>query len=188
MAVRINPRRPPARRGPVSASGAPAARPPVASFETFYRAERSHVLAVVLMLIGDRAAAEDIVQDSFAIAYRKWLTVRHHDRPDAWVRRVALNRASSRLRRRRNERRALERLRARPTGSPTSGERNEELWAAVRRLPVRQAQAIALVYVEDMAIADVAIVLGCSVGSVKQHLSRGRARLAAMLEQERNER
>jgi RNA polymerase sigma-70 factor (ECF subfamily) len=101
---------------------------------------------------------------------------------------VALNKASSGLRRRRNERRALERLRARPQSLAPPAERNEELWQAVRRLPVRQGQAIALVYVEDMAVADVARVLGCSVGAVKQHLSRARARLAEAVGDERSAR
>jgi RNA polymerase sigma-70 factor (ECF subfamily) len=48
----------------------------------------------------------------------------------------------------------------------------------VRRLPRRQAQAIALHYVLDMGVADIAMTLGCSDSSVKAHLVRGRAALA----------
>jgi RNA polymerase sigma-70 factor (sigma-E family) len=182
MVARTNQRAGPAARIAMSASRPETmAGAAVVTFEDFYRTEQHRILAVVLLLTGDRGVAEDIVQESFAAAYRRWETIRRYDRPGAWVRRVALNRAGSRLRRRSNERRALERLRARPDGASSPRERDETLWAAVRQLPARQAQAIALVYVEDMAVAEVADVLGCSVGSVKQHLSRAKARLAEVL-------
>ena len=58
------------------------------------------------------------------------------------------------------------------------------MWAHVRRLPKRQAQSIALFYVYDLGIAEIAATLGCSVGSVKVHLTRARATLAARLDPE----
>jgi RNA polymerase sigma-70 factor (ECF subfamily) len=66
---------------------------------------------------------------------------------------------------------------------------SEEFWYAVRALPRRQAQAAALRFVYDMPVAEIANVLGCSVGTVKQHLSRARQALAATLriEQEREQ-
>jgi RNA polymerase sigma-70 factor (ECF subfamily) len=153
-----------------------------AGFERFYRAEYNGILAVIGLLTGDRGIAEDVVQEAFAAAYHRWATVGRYDRPGAWVRRVALNRAVSGLRRRRNERRALERVGTRATtGDTTTEPPDEALWTAVRRLPARQAQVVALVYVEDRSVADVAAILGCRVGSVKQHLARARARLAEEL-------
>jgi RNA polymerase sigma-70 factor (ECF subfamily) len=157
-----------------------------AAFEAFYRAERPRVLAVVILLTGDRAAAEDVVQDAFAAALRRWGTVGGYDRPGDWVKRVALNRAISRFRRGRNERAALTRVagepaRARATGADLDG---DPLWAAVRRLPRRQAQVIALMYVDDLSTERVAAALGCSVGAVKSHLHRAKRHLAAELERE----
>jgi RNA polymerase sigma factor (sigma-70 family) len=62
-----------------------------------------------------------------------------------------------------------------------------ELWLLVRRLPERQRWAVALHYVEDRSLADVAAVLGCSEGAVKTHLSRARATLARQLSDTRKE-
>ena len=60
-----------------------------------------------------------------------------------------------------------------------------ELWRLVRRLPEQQRWAVALHYVEDRPVAEVAAVLGCSEGSVKTHLSRARATLARQLDDTR---
>ena len=78
------------------------------AFDTFYRAEKPRVVAVVSSLTGDRAAAEDIVQEAFATAMRRWATVSGYERPGDWVKRVAVNRAISRFRRRQSETRALD--------------------------------------------------------------------------------
>jgi DNA-directed RNA polymerase specialized sigma24 family protein len=58
---------------------------------------------------------------------------------------------------------------------------NDDLWDRVRSLPPNQRDAVLLFYVDDMAIADIAEVLGCRSGSVKTHLQRARAALAATL-------
>jgi RNA polymerase sigma-70 factor (ECF subfamily) len=159
------------------------------AFDTFYRAEKPRVVAVVSSLTGDRAAAEDIVQEAFATAMRRWATVSGYERPGDWVKRVAVNRAISRFRRRQSESRALTRLVGRTgddetidlTEAAPDGWGDDPLWAAVRRLPRRQAQAVVLVYVDDLSLDRVAEILHCSVGSVKTHLHRARQRLAAEL-------
>jgi RNA polymerase sigma-70 factor (ECF subfamily) len=159
------------------------------AFDTFYRSEKPRVVAVVSSLTGDRAAAEDIVQEAFATAMRRWATVSGYDRPGDWVKRVAVNRAISRFRRRQSESRALTKLvgqspdddLARPPGGPGDAWDDDPLWSAVRRLPRRQAQAVVLVYVDDLSLERVAEILQCSVGSVKTHLYRARQRLAAEL-------
>ena len=72
-----------------------------------------------------------------------------------------------------------------PGGTPPTdaelSEAGEEFWAAVRSLPQRQAQSAALRYVYDMPVAEIAATLGCSEGTVKQHLSRARHSLAVCL-------
>ena len=57
----------------------------------------------------------------------------------------------------------------------------DRVWDEVRRLPVRQAQAIALHYLEDLPVSDIAAILECSESAVKTHLTRARARLAERL-------
>ena len=61
-------------------------------------------------------------------------------------------------------------------------EPDADFWAAVRTLPRRQAQAIALFYLEDLPVAGIAAVLGCAEGTVKALLHQGRRGLAARLE------
>lgn len=58
---------------------------------------------------------------------------------------------------------------------------DEEFWAAVRALPTRQAQVVALHYLEDRSVDDVAAVLGCAPATVKVHLHRARTTLATTL-------
>jgi RNA polymerase sigma-70 factor (sigma-E family) len=157
------------------------------AFEDLYRAERRRILAVVVLLTGDRAAAEDIVQDAFAAALRRWTTISAYDRPGDWVKRVAVNKAISRFRRGRNERVALARVAGWPAADGPDGRPGEladPLWAAVRRLPRRQAQVIALMYVDDLSAEQVAATLGCSVGAVKSHVHRAKRHLAVTVERE----
>jgi RNA polymerase sigma-70 factor (ECF subfamily) len=126
------------------------------------------------------AVAEDVAQEAMLVAYRRWGTVSELERPDTWVRRVCINLAVSSFRRRVIEIRALTRLARRREPEPLSND-TEEFWAAVRALPKRQAQAAALRFVYELPIADIAEVLSCSEGTVKQHLSRARASLRADL-------
>ena len=55
-------------------------------------------------------------------------------------------------------------------------------WAEVRRLPRRQAQCLALFYIYGCSVKETAEVIGCSEGTVKTHLARGRAAMAARLD------
>lgn len=149
-------------------------------FDAFYRKELSR-LVVLARGLCPPSVAEDVAQEAMLVAYRKWRTVSELDRPDLWVRRVCANLAVSSFRRKMVEVRAVTRLAARREPEPLSDDA-EELWSAIRALPKRQAQATALRFVYDLPIADIAVVLGCSEGSVKQHLSRARASLRAILQ------
>jgi RNA polymerase sigma factor (sigma-70 family) len=151
----------------------------VPPFDDFYRAELARLVALARGLCS-AAVAEDVAQEAMLVAYRKWRTVSQLDRPDLWVRRVCANLAVSSFRRKVVEVRAVTRLAGRREPQPLSDD-TEELWAACRSLPKRQAQAAALRYVYDLPLADIATVLGCSEGTVKQHLSRARAALKVSL-------
>lgn len=69
----------------------------------------------------------------------------------------------------------------RPEAAAELGEADEAFWMAVRTLPPRQAQCVALHYLEDRSVADIARVLECSENTVKVHLHRGRLALADRL-------
>lgn len=153
----------------------------IETFDAFYRRELPDLVAFAAALAGP-AAADDIAQDAMLVAYRRWDTVSVMDVPAAWVRRVCANRAVSSLRRRGVEVRALLRLSARrPDEPPPLDGDAAAFWGEVRSLPRRQAQAVALFYVYDLGVAEIARTLGCAEGTVKVHLSRGRAALADRL-------
>jgi RNA polymerase sigma-70 factor (ECF subfamily) len=151
-------------------------------FEDFYVREYGAVVALGLALTGDRGLAEELAQDAFLAAHRRWERIARYDAPGAWVRRAVVNRSRSAWRRRSREARALERLvRAEPPVVDGEGLDPERFWALVRMLPARQAQCVALHYLDDLSTAEIASVLGCSEATVRVHLHRGRAALAQVL-------
>jgi RNA polymerase sigma-70 factor (ECF subfamily) len=152
-------------------------------FEVFYRREYHHVVAMARALAPDRASAEDLAQESFAVAHRHWDRVSRYDDPKAWVRRVMINRAASMRRRVGAHLRALTRAGHDPDrgvvhdlAPPT-----DEVWEEVRRLPRRQQQAIVLHYVGQLSTEEIGDAMGCSAGAVKSHLHRGREALRERL-------
>lgn len=164
--------------GPVAEPGLAAA----AAFDALYRREFAGVVALAQGLSGSRFVAEELAQEAFLAAHRHWDRIRTYDDPAAWVRRVALNRATSRLRRRAAERRALARLGARrPVVAVQLPAEDEQFWRAVRALPTKQTRAVALYYLEDRPLEEIGAILGCAPGTVKAHLHRGRRALAAAL-------
>jgi RNA polymerase sigma-70 factor (ECF subfamily) len=174
--------RPARRTDPVPGDGGSRAVRLPGRFEHFYLQEYPRVVALVYGLSGNRAGAEDIAQEAFLRAYRDWDRVRSYEHQAAWVRRVAANLATSGLRRRVVEARALARLAARrePALDPLPAE-NADFWRAVRALPQRQAQAVALYYLEDRSVQQTAVVLDCAEGTVRAHLAKARRTLARRL-------
>ena len=157
------------------------------SFDDFYRQEYRRVLGLAYVLTGNASVAEDTTQDAFIAAYRQWAAISGYDSPAAWVRRVTCNRAASVVRRRVREAKAIVRLAYRTSTNIELDEGDAEFWRSVRALPPRQAQAVALFYLEDYSVRDIASVLDCSEGTVKTHLSRARAAVARQLRLERVE-
>ncbi|MGB8862274.1 MAG: SigE family RNA polymerase sigma factor [Ilumatobacteraceae bacterium] len=153
-----------------------------ASFDRFYAATVRRTLALAFALTGNWGDAEDLVQDAFGAAHRRWAQVSAYDDPAAWVRRIVLNRSVSRWRRLQREALAVVRLGSRiGAGRDDTDPVDPAFWAAVGRLPPKQARAVALFYIDDLSVEQIAGELGCSAGSVKTHLSRARAALARQL-------
>lgn len=154
---------------------------PETSFESFVHAEYRSVRALVIALHGVRDP-DDVVQEAFLRAQRRWPDLAGRERPELWVRRVALNLAVSRLRRWGSESRALLRLAGRRDikvvvlSAGSAG-----VWEQVRRLPARQAQAVALRYLDDLPVGDISVILGVAEGTVRALLHQGRTQLARHL-------
>ncbi len=181
----------PRSRGPSEGIGGDEAKTPASQvvralepFDRFYEREFRSVVGLAYALSGSRAASEDLAQEAFLAAHRNWDRVGGYDKPGAWVRRVVSNLSVSRFRKRATELKALTRLagfRNESTALPELPAEAEDFWSNVRRLPKRQAQAIALFYLEDRSVAEIAEILECAPNTVKVHLHKGRQKLADRL-------
>jgi RNA polymerase sigma-70 factor (ECF subfamily) len=152
------------------------------TFEAFYRSEYHAVVALAYALTGRAAVAEELAQDAFLVAHRSWERVSAYELPAAFVRRVVTNLSVSFTRRLAAEARALARLASRsPAWSTALDADDADFWRSVRSLPKRQAQVLALRYLEDQPDAEIAHILGCSEATVRVHLHNGRLALASKL-------
>lgn len=151
-------------------------------FDVFYQREFRAVVGLAYALSGSRLAAEDLAQEAFITAHQQWEKIGRYESPGAWVRRVVSNKSVSMYRRKTAEARALARVALdRQVPLPELETPDADFWRAVRSLPTRQAQAIALHYLEDRSVADVAAILGCTESTAKVHLHKGRKNLAGRL-------
>ncbi len=148
------------------------------AFERFYRDERTRVVALAYALSGNRAGAEDLAQDAFLATHQRWDEI---DNPAAYVRQTVANLANSRFRRLGRESRVLARLYGRRDEFSELAPDDAEFWRAVARLAPRQRAVVALFYVDDRSIAQIADTLGIAPGTVKSTLHDARAALALVL-------
>lgn len=147
------------------------------TFEEAFDGLYARAYGVAFQLIGSRPEAEDIAQETLARAYVRWASVRDYAGP--WVVRVAGNLSIASWRRSGRNARFLAGADRTPTSAAAPTADRVDLHRALSRLSKRQREVVVLRYLGDLAEADVARVLGCSVGSVKQHSSRGLAALRA---------
>jgi RNA polymerase sigma-70 factor (ECF subfamily) len=158
----------------------PASAGPSDDFESFFRREHPRLLAIAVAMVGDREVARELVQDALLRAFTSWSKITRLESPGGWVRRVLINLSIDVHRRRGREHRALA-LSTSPATAEAPPLPAPALWSAVRGLPRLQRSVVALYYVDDMAVSEVAAVLGVSPGSVKTSLSRARTVLAPAL-------
>jgi RNA polymerase sigma-70 factor (sigma-E family) len=148
-------------------------------FAEFYRRTKDECLTAVLVSVGDRDTAQDLVAEAFSRAWASWRTVSRHPVPKAWVIRTALNANVSQWRRRRREVPLPDVVslgdRAVPDGADSSVE--PQIMAALLRLPARQRQVVALRLFLDLDTQCTAEVLGIAPGTVQAHMGRAIAAL-----------
>jgi RNA polymerase sigma-70 factor (sigma-E family) len=159
-------------------------------FAEFYRTSKDECLFTVLVSVGDRDTAQDLVAEAFARAWASWRTVGRHPAPAAWVVRTALNAHISRWRRRRREMPLADpaAIADRPAAREAFGTPvDPRIMAALHRLPERQRQVVALRLFLDLDTARTAAALGIAPGTVQAHLGRAIAALRADLMPEQKE-
>ena len=149
-------------------------------FTEFYRASKDACLRAVFASSADPAAAEEAVAEAFARAWSSWAKVSQHPAPAAWVVRTALNHQVSRWRRTRREVPVAEHtdVALLRSGEP-SGQDRDDLVNAVRQLPARQREVIALRFLLDLTTEQTAQALGVAPGTVTAHLHRAITTLRA---------
>lgn len=138
---------------------------------------------LAFLLTGDRALAEDLVQEAFVRVVGRFGHLRVPDAFASYLRRTIVNLHTSQLRRRRLERAWLERERGHVISTdamPDVGAR-EELWTAVLELPARQRAAIVLRFYEDLSERETAEVLRCSPAAAKALTARAMETLRARI-------
>jgi RNA polymerase sigma-70 factor (ECF subfamily) len=152
-----------------------------ADFDAFYIATVRRVVLYLYAACGDRSDAQDIAQEAFARAWQHWSKVSRYDDPEAWVRTVAWRLMANRWRGLRRWLGALGRLG--PPVEAIAGPSPDRVAVAdaLQRLPKPQRQVIALHYLLDMSVADIAGSTGVPAGTVKARLSRARTTLAGLL-------
>lgn len=137
------------------------------------------------LLCGDWHTAEDCVQEALARVSISWPRIERVDNPDAYVRRVLVNKVRERRRRRSSGELPTDQFHdlAVADASQAHADR-DELVAALRQLPRRQRAAVVLRYFDGLTEAETAAVLSCSVGTVKSQTSRALDKLRMTLTRE----
>lgn len=148
-------------------------------FEEWYAREHPRVLASVASRAGDLRLAEEVTAEAFARALERWDRVGAMESPGGWVHRVAANLYKRCKRRQRVERTLLRRQPPEPVVPPMV---DAELWEAVRALPTRMREAVALRYIADLTERQVAERMDIAPGTVAATLHKARSRLAEHLD------
>ncbi len=147
-------------------------------FDAFYSANYRMLVALAFAMTSRLVTAEEIVQESFLAAYKRWDRVSAYDDPVGYVRRIVTNRCVSAFRRRTTEARLVARLRRERAHHVALDDADDAVWQAIARLPARQRQCLALVVLDQRTAPETATLLGISEDSVRTHVRRAKQRLA----------
>lgn len=154
------------------------------ALDVLFRVYHRQLLGFAVLLIGDRAAAEDVVQDAYVNLYQRWLRIADPQAAYAYLRTSVLNGSRNYFRRlRSHERTAASIAPDAPSAEVAAFEQAEhdQVLELLNHLPLRQRQVLVLRYYLDQTEVEIADELAISRGSVKQHASRGLAALVAHL-------
>jgi RNA polymerase sigma-70 factor (sigma-E family) len=150
-----------------------------------YEAHALSLTRLALLMLGDRDAAQDVVQDAFLGLYRRWDKLASTSAAPAYLRASVLNGCRTLLKRRSRPapHAAEESLESAETAMMHTDEQRAML-AAIRRLPARQRETLVLRYYLDMSEDQAARAMGVSRGTVKSATSRAIAAIGRILKEE----
>jgi RNA polymerase sigma-70 factor (sigma-E family) len=139
-----------------------------------YQAHYQSLVRMAALLVGDLAAAEQVVQDSLVAMHANWRWLKRREKSLAFVRRCVINRSRSALRHQLSGDRDAGPLPQVPSAACDAGPQLERLpvVAALDRLSRRQREALVLRYYADLSEAETAAAMGISPGAVKSHTAR----------------
>jgi RNA polymerase sigma-70 factor (sigma-E family) len=158
-----------------------------AALEQLYAAHWRRLVRLAVLLLRDQGRAEEVVQDAFVAMHGRWRALRDPDKALAYLRQTVVNRSRSALRHRGVAERYVTRqspavLLDDPADlSALATDRRTAVLDALRALPTRQREVLALRHYLELSEAEIAETLGISRGSVKAHASRGSAALRDLL-------
>jgi RNA polymerase sigma-70 factor, ECF subfamily len=151
-------------------------------FDAFCAAHWRHVVQSVTLFTGDSAAAEELAQEAFLKAALRWGRICNLDKPDAWVRHVAMNAAKSVNRRKGTAERVRHLLNQNDSPDFADGHADAEaVQSALLRLEDRDRRILILRYFVGASTAEIAAQLGISEGAARTCLSRATTRLRPLL-------
>ena len=151
-----------------------------------YQAHAVGLIRLAIVMLGDRAAAEDVVQEAFFGLYRHWARLADPANALSYVRSAVLNRCRNVLRDRGRPRR-LEPVAVAGESAEAAvliGEEHQQVLAAIRTLPSRQREALVLRFYLDLSEEETARAMGISRGTVKSATSRAVAALGRLLKED----
>jgi RNA polymerase sigma-70 factor (sigma-E family) len=173
-------------RTPTLTQTGPLEEPTGDALAELYVRSTPAAMRVAYFLTGRRDEAEDLVQDAFVRAVARYRDLREPASFDAYLRRTVVNLHTSRLRRRRTERRYLAaQPRSVPTAEPSRVEDRDLLLRALSTLPARQRAAVVLRFCEDLSEDETGGILRTSVAGVNSLVRRAMATLRTAMEDER---
>jgi RNA polymerase sigma-70 factor (sigma-E family) len=167
--------------------GGVGVRDAAADFDGWVAARGPALMRLAYTLTGNRADAEDVVQEALARALPRWGRISRVEDVDAYVRRMVVNAHTSWWRKFRRRESPVEQVRDELVEPAEGSLPDRRLWAACQRLPDAQKVAVVLRYYEQLEYAEIAELTGVREGSVRSRVSRGLAALRLEMEEERDE-
>jgi len=159
-----------------------------AAVTALYEVHAIGLIRLAMIMLGDRASAEDAVQEAFFGLYRRWHLLAGPEKALPYVRSAVLNGCRTQLRSRIRAGRRQSGGLLSDVWSPETlvllAEEHQEVLAALRRLPPRQREVLVLRYYLDLPPDEIARSMGISEGTVKSTASRALASLGKLLREE----
>ena len=146
-------------------------------FRRFVVGRQRSLLRTAWLLTGDWASAEDLVQTTLITAWPRWARISTTANPDAYVRRILVNKSHDWRRRRWHGEIPTAAVPEGPAAEGPDAELTRGLVQALRGLPPRQRTVIVLRYFDDLTEVETAAAMDCAVGTVKSQTSKALAAL-----------